>query len=120
MEHTVTEEATGVDVVQTQLLIAGGRNLEELGLTQDKVRLRQHSLQARITMMPGKGEVLDAYEEPKGVGVRCDTAGWYTGFKPNQMYDPLIGKLICSIADITPLGFNKVRVDDRVSKRVQN
>ena len=109
VEHTVTEEATGVDVVQTQLLIAGGRTLEELGLTQDKVRLRQHSLQARITMMPGKGEVLDAYEEPKGVGVRCDTAGWYTGFKPNQMYDPLIGKLICSIADITPLGFNKVR-----------
>mmetsp|Transcript_6012 Transcript_6012/g.10728 ORF Transcript_6012/g.10728 Transcript_6012/m.10728 type:complete len:1005 (+) Transcript_6012:147-3161(+) len=96
VEHTVTEEATGIDIVQAQLLIAAGRTLDDLGLTQDNIRLRQHSLQARITMMPGKGEVLDVYEEPTGDGVRCDSAGWYTGFKPNQMYDPLVGKLICS------------------------
>jgi pyruvate carboxylase len=96
VEHTVTEEATGIDIVQAQLLVAGGRTLDELGLTQDNIRLRQHSLQARITMMPGKGEILDFYREPKGEGVRCDSAGWYTAFKPNQMYDPLVGKLICS------------------------
>jgi 3-methylcrotonyl-CoA carboxylase beta subunit len=96
VEHTVTEEATGVDIVQAQLLIAGGRTLDELGLTQDNICLRQHSLQARITMMPGKGEILDFYQEPNGEGVRCDSAGWFTGFKPNQMYDPLVGKLICS------------------------
>ena len=107
VEHTVTEEATGIDIVQTQLLIAGGRTLEELGLTQDNIQLRQHSLQARITMMPGKGEILDLYEEPTGVGVRCDTAGWYTHFKPNQMYDPLVGKLICSAPDLTTKGFEK-------------
>mmetsp|Transcript_29449 Transcript_29449/g.63415 ORF Transcript_29449/g.63415 Transcript_29449/m.63415 type:complete len:1275 (+) Transcript_29449:165-3989(+) len=99
VEHTVTEEATGIDIVQAQLLIAAGRSLDDLGLTQDNIRLRQHSLQARITMMPGKGEVLDAYKEPTGDGVRCDTAGWHTGFAPNQMYDPLVGKLICSAAD---------------------
>ena len=93
VEHTVTEEATGIDIVQAQLLIAGGRTLEDLELTQDKIQLRKHSLQARITMMPGRGEVLDRYEEPTGDGVRCDSAGWYTGFKPNQMYDPLVGKV---------------------------
>lgn len=93
VEHTVTEEATGIDIVQAQLLIAGGRTLGELGLTQDNVRLRRHAIQARITMMPGKGEVLDAYEEPVGEGVRCDSAGWYAGFRPNKMYDPLVGKV---------------------------
>ena len=93
VEHTVTEEATGIDIVQAQLLIAGGRTLGELGLTQDNVQLRRHAIQARITMMPGKGEVLDAYEEPVGEGVRCDSAGWYAGFRPNKMYDPLVGKV---------------------------
>lgn len=95
VEHTITEEATGIDIVQAQLLIAGGRTLEDLGLTQDMIHLRKHSLQARITMMPGKGEVLDQYEEPTGDEVRCDSAGWYTGYKPNQMYDPLVGKVSC-------------------------
>ncbi|KAL7547137.1 hypothetical protein ACHAWF_010455, partial [Thalassiosira exigua] len=109
VEHTVTEEATGIDIVQAQLLIAGGRTLEDLGLTQDNIGLRQHSVQARITMMPGKGEVLEKYEEPSGDGVRCDTAGWYAGFAPNQMYDPLVGKLICSAEGVTPESFEKAR-----------
>ncbi|KAL3791966.1 hypothetical protein ACHAW5_007105 [Stephanodiscus triporus] len=109
VEHTVTEEATGVDIVQAQLLIAGGRTLEELGLTQDNIKLRKHSVQARITMMPGRGEVLDKYAEPCGEGVRCDTAGWYTGFRPNKMYDPLVGKLICSADGVTPESFEKAR-----------
>ena len=109
VEHTVTEEATGVDIVQAQLLIAGGRTLEELGLVQDNIRLRQHSVQARITMMPGKGEVLDFYQEPSGDGVRCDTAGWYTSFKPNQQYDPLIGKVICSAGGVTTEAFEEAR-----------
>lgn len=109
VEHTVTEEATGIDIVQAQLLIAGGRTLEDLGLTQDYIYLRKHSIQARITMMPGRGTVLDKYVEPTGDGVRCDSAGWYTGFKPNQMYDPLIGKLICSADGITPESFETAR-----------
>lgn len=109
VEHTVTEEATGIDIVQAQLLIAGGRSLKDLNLTQNNIRLRQHSLQARITMMPGKGELLDLYEEPTGEGVRCDSAGWYTGFTPNQMYDPLIGKLICSADGVTKESFEDAR-----------
>lgn len=109
VEHTVTEEATGIDIVQAQLLIAAGRTLGELGLTQDNVHLRKHSVQARITMMPGRGEVLTKYVEPSGDGVRCDTAGWFSGFTPNQMYDPLVGKLICSVDGVTPASFDSAR-----------
>eukprot|EP00573_Skeletonema_grethae_P001610 CAMPEP_0201690570 /NCGR_PEP_ID=MMETSP0578-20130828/3987_1 /ASSEMBLY_ACC=CAM_ASM_000663 /TAXON_ID=267565 /ORGANISM="Skeletonema grethea, Strain CCMP 1804" /LENGTH=1141 /DNA_ID=CAMNT_0048175601 /DNA_START=214 /DNA_END=3639 /DNA_ORIENTATION=+ len=109
VEHTVTEEATGIDIVQAQLLIAGGRSLEDLGLAQENVKLRQHSLQARITMMPGRGEILNEYKEPSGDGIRCDTAGWYPGFKPNQMYDPLVGKLICSAPGVTSDSFEAAR-----------
>ena len=105
----VTEEATGIDIVQAQLLIAGGRSLEDLGLLQENIKLRQHSLQARITMMPGKGEILNQYKEPSGGGIRCDTAGWYSGFKPNQMYDPLVGKLICSAPGVTTESFEAAR-----------
>eukprot|EP00741_Cyanophora_paradoxa_P007966 tig00000133_g7706.t1 len=46
VEHTVTEEATGVDIVQTQLLVAGGCSLKQLGLTQDSVRLYMHAIQS--------------------------------------------------------------------------
>jgi len=105
----VTEEATGIDIVQAQLLIAGGRSLEDLNLSQENIKLRQHSLQARITMMPGKGEILNQYKEPSGGGIRCDTAGWYSGFKPNQMYDPLVGKLICSAPGVTTESFEAAR-----------
>jgi pyruvate carboxylase len=49
VEHTVTEEVTDVDLVATQLRIASGATLPELGLTQDSVRLRGAALQCRIT-----------------------------------------------------------------------
>lgn len=106
----VTEEATGIDIVQAQLLIAGGRSLQDLNLFQENIKLRQHSLQARITMMPGKGEILNQYKEPSGGGIRCDTAGWFSGFKPNQMYDPLVGKLICSAPGVTSESFEAARL----------
>lgn len=60
-------------------------------------------------MMPGKGEILNEYHEPSGAGIRCDTAGWYSGFKPNQMYDPLVGKLICSAPGVTAESFETAR-----------
>jgi len=60
-------------------------------------------------MMPGKGEILNQYKEPSGGGIRCDTAGWFSGFKPNQMYDPLVGKLICSAPGVTSESFEAAR-----------
>lgn len=47
-------------------------------------------------MMPGGGDTITKYTEPSGDGVRVDSAGFYSGLKPSQSYDPLISKLICT------------------------
>ena len=91
VEHTVSEEATGVDIVRTQLLVAGGATLEGLGLTQDKIRLTSAAMQARV-QMTAAGRV-GAYAEPGGPGVRVDGCV-YAGYEPPTMYDPLLLKVI--------------------------
>lgn len=97
VEHTITEEATDVDIVKTQLGIAGGFKLEELGLSPganlEASQLRGFAIQARVSLAPGGNEV-SKYEEPSGEGVRVDAA-LYAGGKPSMHYDPLVGKLIC-------------------------
>ena len=71
VEHTITEEATGVDIVQSQLLIAVGKSLDDLGMgRQEDVELKNFSVQCRVTMMPGGGDTIVKYEEPKGEGIR--------------------------------------------------
>lgn len=49
VEHTITEQITGIDIVQSQIQIAGGKTLEELGLIQDRISCRGHAIQCRIT-----------------------------------------------------------------------
>lgn len=49
VEHTITEEITGIDLVQSQIKIAAGASLPELGLTQDKIHIRGHAMQCRVT-----------------------------------------------------------------------
>ena len=102
VEHTVTEEVTGVDLVRTQLDIAMGATLEELGLSLDKTPApRGHSIQLRINMerlkanglaLPRSG-TLDNFEVPQGPGVRVDTFG-YPGYKTSSHYDSLLAKVI--------------------------
>ncbi len=65
VEHTVTEQVTGIDIVQTTFLIAGGASLEEVGLEQDKIIPRGVAMQCRITtedpsrdFAPGKFELI--------------------------------------------------------------
>ena len=86
-----------MDVVQSQLLLASGKSFAEIpGLaTQEGIGIRNYALQTRVTMMPGGGQELLEYQEPAGENIRVDSAGFYKGLKPNQMYDPLVGKLIC-------------------------
>jgi len=102
VEHTVTEEVTGVDLVQTQLRLAGGHTLAQLGLAQGVVpRPRGHALQARVNMetMTASGAVqpaggtLTAFDVPTGPGVRVDTFG-QTGYSPSPSFDSLLAKLI--------------------------
>jgi acetyl/propionyl-CoA carboxylase alpha subunit/acetyl-CoA carboxylase carboxyltransferase component len=102
VEHTVTEEVTGVDLVAAQLGIAGGATLAALGLTQAEIPApRGMALQARVnleTMQPdgsvkGAGGVLAAYDPPSGPGVRVDGYG-YAGYRTNPRFDSLLAKVI--------------------------
>ncbi|KAK8814421.1 hypothetical protein WA158_008283 [Blastocystis sp. Blastoise] len=100
VEHTVTEEVTGIDIVQTQLKIAAGYTLNDLGLTQDKIKTRGYAIQARITtenpsnnFQPDTG-VITAYREATGQGVRLDGVG-YQGLEITPHYDSLLVKLTC-------------------------
>ncbi len=102
VEHTVTEEVTGVDLVQTQIELAFGRSLEELGLKHGQtVRPRGFAIELRInaesmaadgTARPSSGTI-GVFEAPSGQGVRVDSFA-YAGYATNPRFDSLIAKLI--------------------------
>ena len=104
VEHTVTEEVTGIDLVQTQLRIAQGRSLGELGLAQRdvpeprgfavQVRVNTETMTADGAVRPAGG-TLAAFEAPSGPGVRVDTAA-YAGYATNPAFDSLLAKLVVS------------------------
>jgi acetyl-CoA/propionyl-CoA carboxylase biotin carboxyl carrier protein len=96
VEHTVTEEVTGIDLVREQVLIALG---EPLSFSQDDVRLRGHAIECRINaedvsqgFLPAPGPIR-VYREPSGPGVRVDS-GVAAGNEVSGAYDPMIAKLI--------------------------
>lgn len=100
VEHTVTEAVSGLDLVQTQILIAQGHALADLGL-QSPPALRGYAVQARVNMetinpdgavLPASG-TLTAYEAPSGPGVRTDGFG-YTGYATSTAFDSLLAKVI--------------------------
>ena len=98
VEHTVTEEVTGVDLVASQLRIAGGESLVDLGLTQDSISVRGVAVQCRITtedpaddFRPGTGTIT-SYQSPGGPGVRLDGAV-YAGAQITPYFDSLLVKL---------------------------
>ncbi len=102
VEHTVTEEVTGVDLVAAQLRIAGGARLADLSLTQPEVPSpRGYAIQCRVnteTMRPDgtahpSGGVLHAFETPSGPRIRIDTYG-YAGYRTNPSFDSLLAKVI--------------------------
>jgi len=102
VEHTVTEEVTGVDLVKVQLELAGGRSLAELGLEQDDVPdPRGFALQVRINMETmsadgmtrPSGGTITAFEPPSGPGLRTDSFG-YVGYTTSPRFDSLLAKLI--------------------------
>ncbi len=96
VEHPVTEEVTGIDVVQTGIRVAAG---EKLPFSQKDVSWRGHAIEVRVNaedatndFAPSPGTVT-AYEEPGGPGVRVDSALRGPGAVP-EYYDPLFAKLI--------------------------
>jgi acetyl-CoA/propionyl-CoA carboxylase biotin carboxyl carrier protein len=102
VEHPVTEEVTGLDLVELQLRVAAG---EPLPLTQDDVVLRGHAIEARVYaedpamgFLPTGGRVL-ALDEPRDLpGVRVDS-GIAAGFVVGSEYDPMLSKIIAHGAD---------------------
>jgi acetyl/propionyl-CoA carboxylase alpha subunit len=108
VEHTVTEEVTGLDLVSLQLSISDGSTLKDLGLDQDKVPApRGLALEARInleSMNPDgtsrpSGGLISAYETPTGRGIRVDGYG-YNGYVTSPRYDSLLAKLIVCADDL--------------------
>ena len=93
VEHTVTEQVTGVDLVQAQFRLAAGESLADLGLgTQAEVPApRGFAVQARVVAR-GTG-TMTGYREPTGAGVRVDSCG-YAGYAPPPVFDPLFAKVI--------------------------
>jgi acetyl-CoA/propionyl-CoA carboxylase biotin carboxyl carrier protein len=101
VEHTVTEEVTGLDLIREQVLIAAG---EPLSLRQEDVDLRGHAIECRINaedasngFLPSPGRIT-AYREPAGPGVRVDS-GVAAGSEISGLYDPMIAKLIVRDTD---------------------
>lgn len=102
VEHTVTEEVFGVDLVHLQIELARGRLLADLGFGGDgAVEPRGHAVQARVNMetmasdgrvVPGGG-TLATFEPPSGPGVRTDTFG-YAGYQTNPRFDSLLAKVV--------------------------
>ena len=102
VEHTITEQVTGIDIVQSQLLIADGHTLHDeiTGIPQqEEIRCHGHAIQCRITtedpannFMPDTGK-LTAYRSGGGFGIRLDAANAFQGAVITPYYDSLLVKL---------------------------
>ena len=105
VEHTVTEEVTGIDLVRAQLDIAGGATLKDAGLTAAQItpprgiamqmRVNAETMSADGIVRPASG-LLRVFDPPTGRGVRVDTCG-HSGFRPNPRFDSLLAKVIVHV-----------------------
>ncbi|GMM45567.1 pyruvate carboxylase 2 [Pichia kluyveri] len=98
VEHTITEEITGVDIVAAQIQIAAGASLEQLGLLQEKITTRGFAIQCRITtedpsknFQPDTGKI-EVYRSAGGNGVRLDGGNGFAGAVISPHYDSMLVK----------------------------
>ncbi|GAB3386967.1 pyruvate carboxylase [Humibacter soli] len=101
VEHTVTEEVTDVDLVQSQLRIAAGETLADLGLRQETIQLHGAAIQCRITtedptqgFRPDTGTIT-TYRSPGGGGIRLDGGTVAAGAQISPHFDSMLAKLTC-------------------------
>ena len=102
VEHTITEEITGVDIVAAQIQIAAGASLQQIGLTQDKISTRGYAIQCRITtedpakgFQPDTGRI-EVYRSAGGNGVRLDGGNGFAGAVITPYYDSMLTKMTVS------------------------
>lgn len=101
VEHTITEEITGIDIVAAQIQIAAGATLAQLGLTQDRISTRGFAIQCRITtedpskqFSPDTGRI-EVYRSAGGNGVRLDGGNGFAGAVITPYYDSMLVKCTC-------------------------
>jgi len=106
VEHTVTEEVTDVDLVGSQMRIAAGETLAEIGLSQDAITVRGAALQCRVTtedpsngFRPDTG-IISVYRTPGGAGVRLDGGVVFSGSEVSAHFDSMLTKLTCRGRDL--------------------
>lgn len=102
VEHTVTEMVTGVDIVQSQILIAEGKSLDDSEInikSQDDIKVRGYAIQCRITtedpangFAPDTGTI-ELYRSASGYGIRLDGGNGFTGSEVTPYYDSLLVKI---------------------------
>ena len=105
VEHTVSEQVTGIDLLHTQLKLVAGQSLAALGLLQPpavqgfavQLRINLETLHADGSTRPAVG-TLTAFDPPSGPGLRVDGYG-YAGYPVSPSYDSLLAKLIAQGAD---------------------
>jgi pyruvate carboxylase len=105
VEHTVSEEITDIDLVQSQMRIASGETLGDLGLTQETIQRHGFAIQCRITtedpaanFRPDTGKIT-TYRSPGGAGIRLDGGTVSTGAEVSPHFDSLLVKLIAKGRD---------------------
>lgn len=101
VEHTITEEITGIDIIAAQIQIAAGATLAQLGLTQDSISTRGFAIQCRITtedparqFQPDTGKI-EVYRSAGGNGVRLDGGNGFAGAIITPFYDSMLVKCTC-------------------------
>ncbi|WP_193070559.1 pyruvate carboxylase [Brevibacterium sp. FME37] len=101
VEHTVTEEITDIDLVASQMRVASGETLAEIGLAQEDMRIKGAALQCRITtedpanaFRPDTG-IITAYRSAGGAGVRLDGGTVHAGAAVSAHFDSMLVKLTC-------------------------
>uniref|UniRef100_A0A1W7R9W0 Pyruvate carboxylase n=1 Tax=Hadrurus spadix TaxID=141984 RepID=A0A1W7R9W0_9SCOR len=106
VEHTITEEITGIDLVQSQIKIAEGKTLDEMGMTQDKIKESGSAIQCRVTtedpaknFQPDTGRI-EVFRSGEGFGIRLDSASAFAGAIISPHYDSLLVKVIAHAYDM--------------------
>ncbi|XP_063625395.1 pyruvate carboxylase, mitochondrial isoform X6 [Cydia splendana] len=106
VEHTITEEVTSIDLVQSQIRVAEGMTLPEMGLTQDNIKTQGFAIQCRVTtedpannFQPSTGR-LEVFRSGEGMGIRLDSAATYAGAIVSPYYDSLLVKVISHANDL--------------------
>jgi acetyl-CoA carboxylase biotin carboxylase subunit len=114
VEHAITEEITGIDIVKAMIRIAAG---EPLPFSQDELGITGHAIEARIyaedadkNFIPSPGDIL-VYRPPDGIGIRVDS-GVYQGATVTVHYDPMVAKLVA-------WGGDRAEAIDRLRRALQ-